>query len=116
MNVVVSILMTACSSRSPSSNSPGSSPAISEENAKEIAKQFIKERTRFFSKTGNYTVNLTIYEFDKVTVNDTGSAYDVSLHITATLENTTKENTLIVMVDKKSGRVLQVNGRRVLFQ
>ena len=86
---------------------------VSEDDAVLAAKQFVSERVKFFSKNGSSTVDVADYRFDNVTTVDEGKELAVTMTVAAALGNETKNNTLTVKIDKRTGRVVEFNRKRL---
>ncbi len=91
----------------------GCSPGISENDARQASIEFVSEHVKFFSRNGSENVNLTEYNFTGFQLAELQNAYSVKLHVTATLGNSTRESDLSLAVDKKTGRVTELNGKTV---
>lgn len=91
----------------------GCSLEVSESDAKQASIEFVSEHVKFFSRNGSENVNLTEYNFTSFQIAEAQETYSVELHVTATLGNSTKESDLSLAVDKKTGTVTKLNGKKV---
>ncbi|MEA2036433.1 MAG: hypothetical protein U9O94_02915 [Nanoarchaeota archaeon] len=85
--------------------------SINQIEAEKIAKDFVNERVRFFSaeedeKKGinQYSIGITSYEEEKDWV--------VVMHVESKVDNETKDNDLVVKINRK-GDVMEFNGQKV---
>jgi len=97
--LIGSLLLASCSS-------------ISEQDAQAKALLFIKQNVKFYAQQNSEASDVTEYAIDYATTQWNGDTWVVAAHISATLANSTKQNDLLVELDRK-GNVISLNGKPV---
>jgi len=67
---------------------------------------------KIFSKEENETKNVPSYNISSITSYKEGGLWAVVLHIESTMNNETKDNDLVVKINKK-GEVIEFNGKKI---
>ena len=86
--------------------------SIDQKRAESISKNFVEERVKFFSAEEDEKKDLPRYDISSITSYKEGMIWVIVLHIESELDNETKDNDLIVKVDRK-GDVIEFNGKKV---
>lgn len=86
--------------------------SIDQKHAEWIARNFVNERVKFFSQDESERKDLPLYDISNTTSYEEGRAWTVVLHIESRLDNETKDNDLVVKVNRK-GKVVEFNGKKI---
>ncbi len=85
---------------------------ISKKDAEGIARGFIRTRVKFFAKGEGGSMDLGSYNISKIKSYEENRHWVVILHIESKVGNETKDNDLVVKIDK-NGKVFEFNGMKV---
>ncbi len=97
--LALAVLLSACSS-------------ISKEQAEGKALEFVKANVKFYTKGSENRSDVPSYNFDRMTSYEKDGVWNVAVHVSAIIANDTKENDILVGVDK-NGKVVSMNGKEV---
>ena len=96
---LIAFLLVSCSS-------------IDKMQAESKAVDFVKKNVKFFARDENSTEDLQKYSIDGVTSYPEGKNWVVAMHVSSFVGNLTKNNDLVVKVDR-GGKVIEFNGKKV---
>ena len=96
----------------------GCSP-VSEEDAKQTALSFVKERVKFFAavnatQMNQSTIPVQTYDYSITSISKESGDYIIGISITSEINSSKKGNSLSLIVDGSSGKVIFFNGVAVL--
>lgn len=86
--------------------------SIDQGHAEWIAKNFVEQRVKFFSTEEEEKKDLPQYNISGITSYKEGKLWSVVLHIESKVKNETKDNDLVVKVNRK-GKVVEFDGREI---
>jgi galactitol-specific phosphotransferase system IIB component len=85
---------------------------INQNQAEAKALEFVNKNVKFFAREENTKIDLPKYNIDSLSSYQKDSDWIVIIHVSASIDNKTKKNDLIVKVDKR-GKVIEFNGVKV---
>ena len=86
---------------------------IAKEQAENIAREFVSNRVKFYTKDSSISSGETPLRLDTIYIYEDGNLWVIMFHVTADVDNSSKKNDLVVKVGK-DGRVVEFNGKPVL--
>jgi hypothetical protein len=86
--------------------------SISKSEAEAITGDFVNKNVKFYTKTGESSLDLPGHSIDSITSYKEGNNWVVIAHVSAQVGEEVKDNDLVLKINSK-GEVIEFNGKEI---